>query len=147
MCFYQLLLFLKSFSSVFRSTCFSMTLPMVASRVRSRLRVTSWSSTDIKSPFSMSEFHFPGFYCGGHVSVWSQCLEELRNDVLWLQCLFFLFRRDPANIKWGEAGAEYVVESTGVFTTTEKASVRTQSCLLILNMLNYMWPANNTMQI
>ncbi|XP_033830896.1 glyceraldehyde-3-phosphate dehydrogenase-like [Periophthalmus magnuspinnatus] len=30
--------------------------------------------------------------------------------------------RDPANIKWGEAGAEYVVESTGVFTTIEKAS-------------------------
>ncbi len=28
----------------------------------------------------------------------------------------------PENIKWGEAGAEYVVESTGVFTTTEKAS-------------------------
>uniref|UniRef100_A0A4W6DGF8 Glyceraldehyde-3-phosphate dehydrogenase n=1 Tax=Lates calcarifer TaxID=8187 RepID=A0A4W6DGF8_LATCA len=30
--------------------------------------------------------------------------------------------RDPANIKWGEAGAQYVVESTGVFTTIEKAS-------------------------
>ncbi|KAG0129651.1 glyceraldehyde 3-phosphate dehydrogenase [Tuber indicum] len=30
--------------------------------------------------------------------------------------------RDPANIPWGAAGAEYVVESTGVFTTTEKAS-------------------------
>ncbi|KAK7899277.1 hypothetical protein WMY93_020130 [Mugilogobius chulae] len=30
--------------------------------------------------------------------------------------------RDPANIKWGEAGAEYVVESTGVFTTIDKAS-------------------------
>ena len=29
--------------------------------------------------------------------------------------------RDPANIKWGDAGAEYVVESTGVFTTMEKA--------------------------
>nr|XP_034344159.1 glyceraldehyde-3-phosphate dehydrogenase-like isoform X2 [Arvicanthis niloticus] len=29
--------------------------------------------------------------------------------------------RDPANIKWGHAGAEYVVESTGVFTTMEKA--------------------------
>ena len=28
---------------------------------------------------------------------------------------------DPANIKWGDAGAEYVVESTGVFTTMEKA--------------------------
>jgi len=31
--------------------------------------------------------------------------------------------RDPANIKWGDAGAEYIVESTGVFTTTEKAGV------------------------
>jgi len=31
--------------------------------------------------------------------------------------------RDPANIKWGSAGAEYVIESTGVFTTKEKASV------------------------
>merc|ERR1712109_55536 len=33
--------------------------------------------------------------------------------------------RDPANINWGSAGAEYVVESTGVFTTTEKASAHT----------------------
>jgi glyceraldehyde 3-phosphate dehydrogenase len=30
---------------------------------------------------------------------------------------------DPTNIKWGDAGADYVVESTGVFTTTEKASM------------------------
>ena len=29
---------------------------------------------------------------------------------------------DPKDIPWGEVGAEYVVESTGVFTTTEKAS-------------------------
>lgn len=29
--------------------------------------------------------------------------------------------RDPNAIPWKEAGAEYVVESTGVFTTTEKA--------------------------
>lgn len=29
--------------------------------------------------------------------------------------------KDPTNIKWGEAGAEYVVESTGVFTTIDKA--------------------------
>ncbi|MEJ1280883.1 hypothetical protein NN561_011830 [Cricetulus griseus] len=29
--------------------------------------------------------------------------------------------RDSANIKWGDAGAEYAVESTGVFTTMEKA--------------------------
>ena len=29
---------------------------------------------------------------------------------------------NPSDIPWGEAGADYVVESTGVFTTTEKAS-------------------------
>ncbi|WFD21667.1 glyceraldehyde-3-phosphate dehydrogenase (phosphorylating) [Malassezia equina] len=29
---------------------------------------------------------------------------------------------DPANIKWADAGAQYIIESTGVFTTTEKAS-------------------------
>jgi glyceraldehyde 3-phosphate dehydrogenase len=34
----------------------------------------------------------------------------------------FYSERDPANIPWAETGAEYVVESTGVFTTTEKAS-------------------------
>ena len=31
--------------------------------------------------------------------------------------------RDPANIDWASAGAEYIVESTGVFTTLEKANV------------------------
>nr|AAL62488.1 glyceraldehyde 3-phosphate dehydrogenase [Pelophylax ridibundus] len=30
--------------------------------------------------------------------------------------------RDPAAIKWGASGADYVVESTGVFTTIDKAS-------------------------
>lgn len=32
-------------------------------------------------------------------------------------------QRDPKDIPWGKSGAEYVVESTGVFTTIEKASV------------------------
>merc|ERR1711939_273151 len=30
--------------------------------------------------------------------------------------------KDPSAINWGRAGADYVVESTGVFTTTEDAS-------------------------
>merc|ERR1719383_1358471 len=34
--------------------------------------------------------------------------------------------RDPANINWASAGAEYVVESTGVFTTTDKAVAHTK---------------------
>jgi glyceraldehyde 3-phosphate dehydrogenase len=31
--------------------------------------------------------------------------------------------KDPAAIKWGSVGANYVVESTGVFTTIDKASL------------------------
>jgi glyceraldehyde 3-phosphate dehydrogenase len=34
----------------------------------------------------------------------------------------FYTERDPAAIPWSETGAYYVVESTGVFTTTDKAS-------------------------
>jgi len=30
--------------------------------------------------------------------------------------------RDPGEIKWGSAGVDYVIESSGVFTTVEKAS-------------------------
>ncbi len=34
----------------------------------------------------------------------------------------FFAEKDPTVIPWGASGAEYIVESTGVFTTTEKAS-------------------------
>jgi glyceraldehyde 3-phosphate dehydrogenase len=34
----------------------------------------------------------------------------------------FYTERDPTAIPWKDTGAEYIVESTGVFTTTEKAS-------------------------
>ncbi|KAI9814008.1 MAG: hypothetical protein M1827_003472 [Pycnora praestabilis] len=33
----------------------------------------------------------------------------------------FYMEKDPANIPWSETGAYYIVESTGVFTTNEKA--------------------------
>jgi len=33
----------------------------------------------------------------------------------------FYTERDPANIPWKDTGAEYVIESTGVFTTIDKA--------------------------
>ncbi len=38
------------------------------------------------------------------------------------QVISVFAERDPANIPWGKEGAEYIVESTGVFTTKEKAS-------------------------
>ncbi|KAF4658632.1 glycerol-3-phosphate dehydrogenase, partial [Perkinsus chesapeaki] len=36
------------------------------------------------------------------------------------------FERNPCDIPWGKAGADYVCESTGVFTTGEKASAHLQ---------------------
>lgn len=38
------------------------------------------------------------------------------------QVITVFSERDPSNIDWASAGAKYVVESTGVFTTIEKAS-------------------------
>jgi glyceraldehyde 3-phosphate dehydrogenase len=35
----------------------------------------------------------------------------------------FFAEKDPANIGWGASGADYVVESTGVFTTIDKAGL------------------------
>merc|ERR1712169_150146 len=36
--------------------------------------------------------------------------------------VMFYMKKDPSEIPWSETGAQYIVESTGVFTTTEKAS-------------------------
>ena len=49
---------------------------------------------------------------------------EVQGDNLIIngQTVKFYMKRDPAEIPWSETGAEYIVESTGVFTTTEKAS-------------------------
>uniref|UniRef100_A0A6G1SDQ3 Glyceraldehyde-3-phosphate dehydrogenase n=1 Tax=Aceria tosichella TaxID=561515 RepID=A0A6G1SDQ3_9ACAR len=52
----------------------------------------------------------------GEVKVDGSCLVVNGNKIQVFQ------ERDPKAIPWGKAGAEYVVESTGVFTTTEKAS-------------------------
>lgn len=35
--------------------------------------------------------------------------------------IYVFQERDPEAIPWGKAGADYVIESTGVFTTTDKA--------------------------
>lgn len=52
----------------------------------------------------------------GEVKADGNCLVVNGNKIQVFQ------ERDPKAIPWAKAGAEYVVESTGVFTTIEKAS-------------------------
>nr|AFU72283.1 glyceraldehyde-3-phosphate dehydrogenase [Amanita strobiliformis] len=49
---------------------------------------------------------------------------ETRDGKLWInqKPITIFAEKDPAAIPWSSTGAEYIVESTGVFTTTEKAS-------------------------
>ncbi|KAJ0087036.1 hypothetical protein Patl1_07363 [Pistacia atlantica] len=43
--------------------------------------------------------------------------------------------KDPAEIPWGDYGAEYIVESSGVFTTTDKASAHIKDQYVRLKLL------------
>jgi len=49
---------------------------------------------------------------------------EIKDGKLWVdgRAISVYNIRNPEEIPWKQTGAEYVVESTGVFTTTEKAS-------------------------
>nr|AER27743.1 glyceraldehyde-3-phosphate dehydrogenase [Hypsizygus marmoreus] len=49
---------------------------------------------------------------------------EAKDGKLWIagKPVAVFGERNPADIKWGSVGADYIVEATGVFTTTEKAS-------------------------
>lgn len=48
---------------------------------------------------------------------------EVKEDALIVkgQEVKFYMKKDPAEIPWSETGAYYIVESTGVFTTVDKA--------------------------
>jgi len=52
----------------------------------------------------------------GHISVEGNNLVVDGNKIQFFQ------ERDPTSIPWGKVGVDYVVESTGVFTTVDKAS-------------------------
>jgi glyceraldehyde 3-phosphate dehydrogenase len=43
--------------------------------------------------------------------------------------------KDPANLPWGEIGADYIIESTGLFTTVEKAEahIRAGAKLVVIS--------------
>lgn len=52
------------------------------------------------------------------------CFLQISEHAISLSTLtsFLFFLRDPAEIPWADLGADYVVESSGVFTTLGKAA-------------------------
>ena len=50
---------------------------------------------------------------------------EAKDGKLWIEGkpITVFAERDPAQIAWGSVGADYIVESTGVFTTVEKCGL------------------------
>ena len=61
-------------------------------------------------------------YDSAHGNFKGEVKEENGNLVVNGKTIKMFQKRDPAEIPWAKCGAEYIVESTGVFTTTEKAS-------------------------
>jgi glyceraldehyde 3-phosphate dehydrogenase len=61
-------------------------------------------------------------YDSTHGSFSGEVSHDSQNLIVNGKKIRFYSERDPANIPWASVGAEYIVESTGVFTTTEKAS-------------------------
>ena len=55
-----------------------------------------------------------------------------------MKCLFWWCKsRNPEEIPWKDAGADFVVESTGVFTDKDKAAAHLK--VFIWSMLNYLF--------
>jgi len=61
-------------------------------------------------------------YDSAHGNFKGEVSEENKNLVVNGKTIKFYSERNAADIPWSEYGAEYIVESTGVFTTVEKAS-------------------------
>lgn len=47
---------------------------------------------------------------------------------------FLIIGRNPEEIPWAQAGAEFVVESTGVFTDKDKAAAHLKVAFLGINL-------------
>lgn len=67
-------------------------------------------------------FHFCSILV---LHVFVPLLNSINHFILVWLCSFSDSSMKPAEIPWGKAGAKYVVESTGVFLSVEKASVCT----------------------
>lgn len=85
---------------------------MANTRVRSKMRITSWWSMAKKSLSSSG--------------MWCWCLQVAYCCGSLLSSSFSDSSKNPAEIPWEATGAVYIVESTGVFLSKEKASVCTR---------------------
>lgn len=73
-------------------------------------------------------------------------IKKLRttSDLLsFLDIVVLNFRKEPNAIPWGKDGADYIVESTGVFTAKDKAAVST-TFIIITNLSSAFWGKNNS---
>ncbi|KAK6776966.1 hypothetical protein RDI58_023683 [Solanum bulbocastanum] len=68
---------------------------------------------------------------GGSISVLDDSTLEINGKQIKVSS-----KRDPADIPWGDLGADYVVESSGVFTTIDKASAHKKVEDILLLALN-----------
>lgn len=116
-----------------RRTCSSTTLLMVVTRAMSKPKMDAWWSMAIRSRSSMSKCNASpaiGFSDLGHHSakkmVYMVSVRRIHDELIKSSFLFTRVepnRKNPNEIPWGQKGVVYVVESTGVFTTVEKASL------------------------
>jgi len=79
----------------------------------------------INDPFIEPKYAVYMFkYDSAHGNFKGEVKEENGNLIVNGRTIRMFQERDPAKIPWAQCGAEYIVESTGVFTTTEKASAQ-----------------------
>ena len=95
------------------------------SRIKGKLCqyiIDSFQVVAINDPFIPLDYMV---YMFKYDSTHGQFKGEVKEDGKFLyvngQKITVFNERDPKDIKWADAGAEYVVESTGVFTTMEGA--------------------------
>jgi len=89
---------------------------------RNALELKDVEVVAVNDPFI--ETHYAAYmlkYDSTHGTLDTEIAVDGKDLVVGGKKIKFYMEKDPANIPWSETGADYVVESTGVFTTIDKA--------------------------